>query len=83
MVQSIVDVMLFSFINEMFNFCINNIVGKPIIDKGLFCIFKLARKEESSLGPEMCSFMIVLSLRKLRVQGLMLGGFSSVEVVNL
>ena len=31
--------MLFSFINEMFNFCLNNVIGKPIINKGLFYIF--------------------------------------------
>ena len=37
--------MLFSFINEMFNFCINNVVGKPIINKGLFYIFKLGKEE--------------------------------------
>ena len=36
MVYDIVYVMLFSFICEMFNFCINNVVGKPIINKGLF-----------------------------------------------
>ena len=28
--------MFFSFINEIFNFCINNVVGKLIIKKGLF-----------------------------------------------
>ena len=41
--------MLFSFINEMFNFCINNGVEEPIIDKGLFNIFKFI-KEDSSRG---------------------------------
>ena len=41
--------MMFSFINEMFNFCINNAVGKPIINKGLFHIFKFV-KEDSLRG---------------------------------
>ena len=41
--------MLFSFINEMFNFCIKNVVGKPIFHKGFFYIFKLV-KEDSSRG---------------------------------
>ena len=31
-IYGIVYVMLFSFINEMFNFCINNVVEKRIID---------------------------------------------------
>ena len=35
--------------NEMFNFGINNVVGKPIIDKGLFYIFKFV-KEDSTRG---------------------------------
>ena len=35
MVKGIVYVMLFSFINEMFNFRISNEVGKPIINKYL------------------------------------------------
>ena len=33
MVYDIVYVMLLSFINEKFNFCINNVVGKHIINK--------------------------------------------------
>ena len=42
--------MLFSFINEMFNFSIDNVVGKPIINKGIFFyIFKFI-KEDSSRG---------------------------------
>ena len=41
--------MLFSFINELFNSGINNIVGKPIIDKGSFNILKFV-KEDSSKG---------------------------------
>ena len=41
--------MLFSFINEMFNFCIDNVVGKPIINKCLFYTFKFI-KEDSSIG---------------------------------
>ena len=57
--------MLFSFINEMFNFCINNVVGKPIINKSLFYIFlsslrKIVRKEGSSVALEISVFMIVL-----------------------
>ena len=48
----------------MFNFCINNVVGKPIINKGLFYIFKFLRKivweEDSSLAQEISVFMIVL-----------------------
>ena len=51
--------MLFSFIKEMFNFCINNVVGKPIINKGLFYIFKFV-KEDSSFALEISVFMIVL-----------------------
>ena len=42
--------MLFSFINEMFNFGINNVAGKPIIDKGLFNIFKFVKEDSSSGG---------------------------------
>ena len=41
--------MLFSFINEIFNFGINNVVWKPIIDKGFFYIFKFV-KEASLRG---------------------------------
>ena len=41
--------MLFSFINEMFNFFINNVVGKPIINKYLFYIINFV-KEDSSRG---------------------------------
>ena len=41
--------MLFSFINEMFIFCIDNVVGKPIIDKCLSYISKFI-KEGSSRG---------------------------------
>ena len=33
----------------MFNFCINNVVGEPIINEGLFNIFKFV-KEDSSRG---------------------------------
>ena len=40
MVLGIIYVMLFSFINEMFNFSIDNVVGKSIINKCLFYIFK-------------------------------------------
>ena len=40
--------MLFSFINEMFNFCIDNVVRKLIINKCLFYIFKFIK--EDSLG---------------------------------
>ena len=48
--------MLFSFINEMFNFCIDNGVRKVIINKGLFSIFSSIRKkvrvEDNSLTTE-------------------------------
>ena len=37
--------MLFRFINELFNFGIINVVGKPIIDKGLFYIFKFVKED--------------------------------------
>ena len=40
---------MFSFINEMFNFSINDVVGKTIINKGLFYIFKFV-KEDSLRG---------------------------------
>ena len=43
----------------MFNFCMNNVIGKPIINKGLFNIFKFV-KEDSSLALEISDFMIVL-----------------------
>ena len=33
---------MFSFSNEIFYLCINDVVWKPIIDKGLFYIFKFA-----------------------------------------
>ena len=33
MVKGIVYVIFFSVINEMFNFCIDNVVAKPIINK--------------------------------------------------
>ena len=39
---------MFSFIDEMFNFCINNLVGKPIINKGLFYIFKFVKEDRLS-----------------------------------
>ena len=37
--------MSFSFINEIFHFCINNVVGKPIINKDLFYIFKFIKED--------------------------------------
>ena len=49
MVKGIVYVMFFSFINEMFNFCIDDIVGKLMINKSLFYIFKFI-KEDSLRG---------------------------------
>ena len=49
MVYDIVYVMMFSFINEIFNISINNAVRKPIINKCLFYIFKFV-KEDSSRG---------------------------------
>ena len=47
MVYGLVYIMLFDFINELFNFGINNIVWKPIIDKGLFYIFKIVKEDTS------------------------------------
>ena len=46
----------------MFNFGINNMVGKPIINKGLFYIFKLIKEDSlwGSLALEISVFMIVL-----------------------
>ena len=41
--------MLFSFINEMFNFYINNVTEKPIINKSFLYILKFI-KEYSSRG---------------------------------
>ena len=56
--------MLFSFIIEMFNFCINNVVGKTIINEGLFNILSsfrgIVREEDTSLALEISVFMIVL-----------------------
>ena len=40
--------MLFSFINEMFNFYIKNVIGKPIINKDLFYIFKFIKENSLS-----------------------------------
>ena len=45
MVLVIVYVRLFRFINKFFNFSINNVVGKPIIDKGLFDILKFIKED--------------------------------------
>ena len=45
----IVYVMLFLFINEIFNFNVNNAAGKPIINKDLFYILKFI-KEDSTRG---------------------------------
>ena len=42
--------MSFSFVHEMFNFIINNVVGKPIIDKGLFYILKFVKEDSLSGG---------------------------------
>ena len=42
--------MLFRFINELFNYDINNVVGKPIIDKGLFNILKFVKEDNSRGG---------------------------------
>ena len=39
---------MFSFINEMFNFTINNVVEKPIINRGLFYILKFIKEDISS-----------------------------------
>ena len=42
-VYGIAYVILFSFINERFIFCINNVVRKTIINKDMFYIFKLIK----------------------------------------
>ena len=42
--------MLFRFIYETFIFGINNVVGKPIIDKDLFYIFKFVKEDDSRGG---------------------------------
>ena len=34
----------------MFNFSINNVVGEPIINKGLFNIFKFVKEDSSRRG---------------------------------
>ena len=47
MVLDIVCVMLFRFINELFNLGINDVVGKPIINKGLFYILKFFKEDSS------------------------------------
>ena len=49
---------LISFISEMFNFYIDNVVGKPIINKCLFYILKFI-KEDISLALEISVFMII------------------------
>ena len=62
--------MLFSFINEMFNFCIDN-AGKPIMDKCFFIYFFLSslrkivvREEDSSLPLEISVFLWFFYNRK-------------------
>ena len=57
--------MLFWFINEMFNFGIKNVVGKPIIDKSWFYIFEFIKEDNlrggnCSLTLEISVFIIVL-----------------------
>ena len=57
--------MWFSLINRMFNFCINNIVGEPIINKVFKKIFstslrKIVQEEDSYLALEISVFMTVL-----------------------
>ena len=49
MVWGIVYVILFSFINEMFDFSIDNVVWKSIINECLSYIFKFI-KEDNSRG---------------------------------
>ena len=46
-VRHIVYVMLSSFMNRMFNFRINNVVEKPIINKYLFYISKFIKEDNS------------------------------------
>ena len=50
------------FYKKKFNFSINNVVRKPIIDKGLFYIFKFVK--EDSREEEISGFIIVLLERK-------------------
>ena len=40
--------MFLSFRNEMFNFCIENVSQKHIINKCLFYIFKFIKEDSSS-----------------------------------
>ena len=61
MVYCIVYVMLFRFINEIFNFCIDNVIGKPVINKCLFYIFNFI-KEDSSLALEISVFIMIVLL---------------------
>ena len=48
----------------MVNFSIDNVVGKPIINKGLFYVFnslrKIVREEDITLALEIYAFMIAL-----------------------
>ena len=55
MAQGVAYVMLFRFINEILNFCINNIVRKPIINKGLFNTFEFFKKDISRERDEFSS----------------------------
>ena len=65
-VYGIVNIMLFSFIHKMFNFSIDNEVGKPNINNRLFfylflsSLWKIVREEDSSLALEISIFMMIL-----------------------
>ena len=50
MVLGIVNIMLFSFINEMFNFCIDNVIGKKHYYLVLVLFFFKFTVEEISRG---------------------------------
>ena len=56
--------MLFSFINEMFNFCIYNVVGNPLLISFCFIFLSKLRRivlaEKISLVLEISVFMMVL-----------------------
>ena len=50
MVWVIVYIRLFSFIIKLFNFSINNVVRKSIIDMDLFNILKFVKEDTSREG---------------------------------
>ena len=64
MVLVSVYVRLFRFIDELFNFGINNVVEKPINDKGLFNILKFVKDDSYSRYAD--DILLTISLMKLR-----------------